>query len=118
MLSATLDRPQVDLGQPMTLTLSLSGDLSGVKGQPKVELPDSFQIVAQSQSSNVLIRGRTMERAVSFYYVLVAREPGTFRLGPFEVEQKDAPLKTEPIDVTVRKPVVPPGSHPSERFFL
>ena len=118
-LTATLDRPQVDLGQPVTLTLSLSGDLTTLKGVPKMPLPDSFQIVAQSQSSNVSIRGGTVERSVNFYYVLLARDAGTFRLGPFEVQRKHGkPLTTDPIQLVVRKPVVPPGSQPAERFIL
>lgn len=118
-LAASLDRPQVDVGQPLTLTLALSGDLTAVKGLPKVEVPESFQVVAQSQSSNVSIRGRVVERSVSFYYVLVAREAGTFALGPFAVERKKGnPLTADSLEVVVRKPVVPPGSQPSERFIL
>ena len=118
-LTASVDRLQTDLGQPVTLTLALSGDLTALTGVPKVALPDSFQIVAQSQSSNVSIRGGTVERSVNFYYVLLARDAGTFRLGPFEVQRKHGkPLTTDPIQLVVRKPVVPPGSQPAERFIL
>ena len=118
-LTASLDRPQAEIGQPVTLALSLSGDLTVLKGLPKAKLPDSFQIVAQSQSSNVSIRGGAVERSISFYYVLLAREAGTFTLGPFEVERKQGkPLTADPVKVVVRKPVVPPGSQPSERFIL
>ena len=117
--TASLDRPQVDVGQPVTLTLSLSGELTTLKGTPKLQLPDSFQVIAQSQSSNVSIRGGVVERSVNFYYVLLAREAGTFKLGPFAVERKrGTALTTEPIAVAVRKPVVPPGSQPAERFIL
>ena len=118
-LTASLDRPQVEMGQPVTLTLALSGDLTTLKGLPKAKLPDSFQIVAQSQSSNFAIRGGVVERSVSFYYVLLAREAGTFTLGPFEMERKQGnPLTSEPVKVVVRKPIVPPGSQPAERFIL
>ena len=118
-LTATLDRPQVDLGQPVTLTLSLSGDLTALKGLPKTPLPDSFQVVAQSQSSNFSVRAGVVERSVNFYYVLLAREAGTFKLGPFEVERKQGkPLTADPVSVVVRKPIVPPGSQPAERFIL
>ena len=118
-LTAGLDRPQVDLGQPVTLTLALSGDLSALKGVPKVTLPDSFQIIAQSQSSNVSIRGGVVARSVSFYYILLARDAGTFTLGPFEVERKKGtPLASEPVTIVVHKPIVPPGSQPAERFIL
>ena len=118
-LTATLDRPQVELGQPVTLTIVLSGDLTSLKGLPKATLPDSFQIVAQSQSSNFSIRGGLVERSVSFYYVLLAREAGTFTLGPFEVERKQGKsLTSQAVQVVVRKPIVPPGSQPSERFSI
>ena len=118
-LTASLDRRQADLGQPLALTIALSGDLTALAGVPKLQLPESFQVVAQSQSSNFSIQSGVVERSVSFYYVLVAREAGTFELGPFEVQRKNGkPLTTDPIQVVVRKPIVPPGSQPSERFSI
>lgn len=118
-VTATLDKKTVDVGQPVTLTVVASGDLTTLKGLPTVTLPEPFQVVAQSQSSNFSIRGRLVEQTVSFYYVLVSREPGTFTLGPFSLQQKAGePLTTGSLELTVRKPVVPPGSEPAEQFLL
>lgn len=115
--SAHVDRTEVDAGSQFTLTLSLEGKLQGAELQP-IEFPKGFIALAQSQASNVSVRAGLVTKALSLTYVLVAQEPGTFQLGPFQVVQNGQPVLTDPITVTVKQPVLPPGLQPQQRFTL
>ena len=116
--SAKVDKTTVDFGDPVTLTLTLSGDISGVEFPP-VELPDGLSIAARSQSTEFSIRSGATERSVSLTYVLIPQRAGTFRLGPFRIEHHSKEFQTEPIDLTVKKSPLPPHFEPrGERFTL
>lgn len=117
--SASVDKTTVDAGSPVTLTLTLSGDITGIE-LPKIELPEGFSVAAQSQSTNFSLRAGAAQRAVSLAYVLIPREAGTFRLGPFKLTHQQKEFQTEPIEITITKPVLPPANQqvPGKRFIL
>lgn len=116
--SASVDKTTVDAGNPVTLTLTLSGDISGVE-LPKIELPEGIGVAAQSQSTNFSLRAGAAQRSISLAYVLIPREPGMYRLGPFKVTHQKKEFQTEPIELTVKKPALPPSRlAPGERFTL
>ena len=118
-LSVKVDKTTVNLGDPVTLTLTLGGDIAGVD-LSRVEFPEEFVVGARSQSTNFSIRAGSMERSISLVYVLIPQKAGTFHLGPFTIEHQKKELKTEPIEITVKKPAVPPPSlqPQGERFTL
>jgi len=116
--SATADKTTVEVGQPIKVTLTLSGELADVE-LPAVEFPEGFSVVARSQSTNFSIRAGTAERAVSLIYVLIPQRAGSFRLGPFTITHRKQAFQTEPIDVTVKKPALPPTLRsPGGRYTL
>ena len=117
-ISAKVDKTAVDAGTPLTLTLSISGNLTGAKVPPP-QFPDGFQVAATSQATNVSVRMGAMERSTNLVYVLVPTREGTFQLGPFTVEQKDRKMETQPIEITVKKAALPPTLKPgAERYTL
>ena len=116
--SAKVDKTTVDLGDPISLTVTLSGDIAGIE-LPPLAFPEGFSIVARSQSTNFSMRAGAVERSVSLLYVLVPQRVGTFKLGPFSIEHRHKELKTEPIEITVKKPALSPTLKPQgERFTL
>ena len=116
--SARVDKTTVDLGDPVTLTLTLSGDVSDVQW-PTPELPEEFAVVSRSQATNFSIQAGTIARSTSLLYVLIPQRAGTFHLGPFRLKHGDKTVQTEPMEITVKKPAVPPHLHPQgERFTL
>ncbi|MBI2103992.1 MAG: BatD family protein [Candidatus Omnitrophica bacterium] len=116
--SAKVDRITLELGEPLQLVLTLSGNLEGVE-LPAIEPPEGFTIAARSQATNFSLRAGAMERSLTLSYVLAAQRAGTFRLGPFTVTRDGATFETEPIEVTVNKPALPPKLQPrGERFTL
>jgi hypothetical protein len=118
-VSATVDKTSVEFGNPLQLTLTITGDLTGVQLVP-VEFPEKFLVAGRSQATNVSIRGGVQERAMSLTYVLIPHVAGTFQLGPFTFTKGRQTFSTEPIEITVTKPAVPPSLRrtPRERFSL
>jgi len=109
--SANVDKTSVKVGDPLNLTITLGGDLTGIKS-PAFEFPKEFVVAARSQETNFSMRGRAIERSVSLHYVLVPQQAGSYQLGPFTIEQHGKPIKTEPIPITVEKSVLPPHFQP------
>ena len=115
--SATVDKTTVDVGDPITLTITISGDLTDAQlTQP--EFPDGFSVAARSQATNFSIRAGVMERSVSVHFVLVPQQPGTFQLGPFHLARRSQAFTTDPIQITVQKRPVPPNLQPQGGRFL
>ena len=118
--SAKVDKTTVDAGEPVTLTLILAGDLEGAK-LSELQLPEGFVVAAQSQSTNFSIRAGATERSTNLVYVLVPQQPGTFQLGPFTITQQKKEFQTQAIELTVKKPVLPPPAKhrpQGERYLL
>ena len=118
-VSAKVDKTTVTFGDPIHLTLTATGDLAGLELQ-QIELPEQFLVAARSQATNFTIRGGVQERALSFTYVIIPQEGGTFILGPFKFTQNKHEYQTEPIEIIVEKPAVPPNlpTKKGERYTL
>lgn len=116
--SATVDKTTLSTGDPLILTITFGGDISGIE-IPVFEFPEGFTVASRSQSSNFSIRLGTVERSLALAYVLIPQQAGTFQLGPFQITQKDQTFSTEPITVAVEKPAIPPRLGPEGgRFTL
>lgn len=115
--SSTVDKTAVQVGDPITLTITLSGDASGVE-LPPPEFPEGFVVTGQSHTTNVSFRSGVAERVVSLVYVLVPQQPGTFKVGPFRFTRRGQEVSTEPIEITVTKRPSPPTLKPQGGRFL
>jgi uncharacterized protein (DUF58 family) len=107
-IDAQVDKTTVEVGQPVTLTISLSGDLSGVQ-LPPPQFPEGLIVAAQSQSTSIAFRAGVQERATGLVFVLVPQRDGTFTLGPFPVTHGKQMLETPVITLTVSKSALPPN---------
>ena len=119
-ISAQVDRTTVELGGRLTLTITVS---AGGGSAPQVELkpfefPKAFRVVAQSRSTNLSMEFGEVRRSISLVYALAPLEPGRFTLGPFEVSNRGQSLLTDPLEIVVNKPALPPTLAPSKRFVL
>ena len=115
--SAKVDKTSVGLGDPVNLTVTLSGDIGGIH-VPALEFPEGFAVAARSQSTNFSIRAGVTERSMSLLYVLIPQRAGKFQLGPFKIAQRNKTLQTEPIDITVGEPAAPPATKPQGGRFI
>lgn len=116
-LSVQVDPTTVEVGEQLTLTITISGDIQRVELNP-FTFPEAFRVAAQSRSTNLSMEFGQVRRSVSFVYALMALQPGTFELGPFAVHHQGKPLLTDPVEIVVQKPALPPKLDPSQRFIL
>lgn len=109
-LDASVDRTELDLGDTLQFTLTLTVDGS-LTFQPNLYTPtfDGFdaQGPAQSYSSNWINGASTL--VYTMVWQLEAKKPGRFVLGPYRVSDNDAlnghiERVTRPIVITVRHP--------------
>ena len=117
-VSAQLDKTSVEVGEPVNLTLTLSGDLTDAQlVQPT--WPQGIAVAASSQSSNFSVRNGVVDRSTAVLFVLVPQQAGTFQIGPFTIQQRNRLIKTDSIELTVKKPALPPRLSPdTDRFTL
>ena len=116
-LSVQVDRTTVNVGEPLALTITVEGTIQQVELKP-VEFPNAFRVIAQSRSTHLSMESGQVKRSISLVYALLALEPGHFTLGPFEAQRRGQSLLSDPLEITVNKPTLPPTLSPSERFML
>ena len=115
--SASADQTAVDIGQQVSLTITLEGALDGVRVEP-FTLPKELPVAAQQQSSSFSIRSGQAVRAITWVYLLVPQQAGSFQLGPFKVVQQGNTVSTDAINITVKKGVLPPTAPLQPRYSL
>ena len=117
-LSVEVDKTTVALHEPVTLTLTATGDVSNADFS-RLAFPEEFAVSARSQATNFSVHAGAMERSLTLSFVLIPQRAGTFQLGPFTIEHQKKTFQTEPIEITVEKPSRPPHFKPQgERFIL
>lgn len=118
-VAAKVEKTTVSVGEPFTVTITISGDLEGVEVPPPA-FPEGFIVAARSQSTNFSMHGGVIERSTGVSFALAAQQAGTFELGPFTVRRGKQELHTEPITITVTPSASQPKRRPpqGERFIL
>jgi hypothetical protein len=104
---ASVDRTEVELGQPVILTVVVEGEDLGQVPYPELpDLPD-FNIGGTSTSQSTSIQmagGRSIRRQlVNFIYTLYPRSTGETVIGACELELEGEVHRTKPIGITVVK---------------
>ncbi len=99
-VTATLDRSRLAVGEDLTLTVTATSRSSA---PIRVILPslDGFQVLARSEQTAVAVSDSTA-RTTTLELELSALRAGTFRLGPFEIEQSGRRAKTGFVSVQVQ----------------
>ena len=115
--AAKVDKTTVNVGDPINLTITLSGQLEGTE-VPPFQFPKEFAVAARSQSSEFSFHGGSATRSLNLSYVLIPQQAGTFQLGPFTIQRRGKSVPTEPIKITVEKSALPPHLRPEEGRFI
>ncbi len=106
---ASVDRTEVSVGEQITLTVSVSGD---VKSIPQPELPslDEFSVHSAGRSQNFTYVNGRLSASVTFNYVLVPRKTGKLTIGPARIKLDGKTYQTAPIQITVASEGKTPSS--------
>ena len=110
---ASIDRTEVEIGEPVILTVIVEGEDLGQIPYPKLpDLPD-FNIGGTSTSQSTSIQmagGKSIRRQlVNFIYTLYPRSVGETVIGPCELELSGEVYRTKPIGMKVVKGGAVPG---------
>lgn len=106
-LSAKVDKQTVNVGESFTLVLSLSGDLEEAS-VPPVSLPEGLAVAASSEENHLVFSDGKSTRMIQVSFIILAQRAGPYRLGPFSVTVGGVEHPTEPLEITVVKPLFPP----------
>ena len=98
-----VDREQVSLNEPITLTVRVIGQ--GLRSLPSPELPalDAFEIVGSSTASSVTVINRELSAMETRKYVLIPLQTGRVTIDPIVVRYGGEKYSTEPITIIVKQ---------------
>ncbi|MGZ3772752.1 MAG: BatD family protein [Pseudobdellovibrionaceae bacterium] len=113
-VSSSVDRNEIDLGDTLTVTVSVVSDEDMEAQDPRVPELDGFDLMNSSQSTAVAQKlvntssGMQFEtqRRKEFHYMLSPKRAGSLNISAFEVVVNGKAFRTQPIGVKV-------GNHPT-----
>lgn len=115
--TAGVDKQQVKLGDQITFTLSISGNVQSV---PEPTLPDlsQFGVFSSGRSQNFSFINGRVSSSVSYSYTLVPRAVGKFIIGAARIVLNQKTYQTSPISIEVIQggASIPPSSRRPQSY--
>jgi hypothetical protein len=102
-VTSSVDRTDVALGDPITLSVSVSGAGGST---PDPILPDlsNFEVYSSGKNTSISVVNGKFTSTLELTYVLVPKKIGTLAIGPVVVKEKGATISSNPIRISVTKP--------------
>ncbi|MEK6732180.1 MAG: BatD family protein [Candidatus Omnitrophota bacterium] len=99
-ISADVDKQEASLDDQITLTITVSGNVSNI---PQPDMPElkGFTAYSSGRSQNLSIINGQVSSSVSFTFILVPNSQGEYSLGPFSINYKGKAYSTELINIKV-----------------
>lgn len=102
--TASVDQTSVAAGEQFTVTFTVSGaDAMGAQNFRAPDFGTLFVLSGPNTSQSFQIVNGSMSGSVAYSYLVYARQPGKFTVGPASVEYKGRQLKTQPLQIEVVK---------------
>jgi len=99
-IAADVDKQEVALDDQITLTITVSGNVSNI---PQPSIPDlkGFTSYSSGRSQNLSIINGQVSSSISFNYILVPNDTGDYTLGPFSINYQGKLYSAGPINIKV-----------------
>lgn len=99
-ITASVDKTEVGLGDPITLKITLVGKGGNL---PEPKLPDlsGFDVYSSGRSQNISFVSGAFSSTLDLSYILVPKKVGEMIIGPVVVSDADGMVSTEPIRINV-----------------
>lgn len=96
----SVDRDTVGLDEYITLAVEVSGSSRNLPA-PKLPTLSRFELYSQGRSSNISISNGVVSSVVTYRYMLLPKEPGTFPIKDIWVVHKNRRYVANSIEITV-----------------
>ncbi len=107
-LASTLTTSNVAVDEPVTLTITVKGvGNMELITLPNLDLPGEFEVYEPKVSAQSNTNGGVMSGSKSYEYLIIPRQPGTYKINPLTFSYFDADkggyqsLQTEGYEITV-----------------
>ena len=97
---ASVDRTRVSQSEPIRLTLRITSDEQLGQVTPAFDLKD-FHVEGPATSTRMEMRNTNITFTRELTYALYAKQPGTFTIGPMQLEMGGEYYQTKPITVEI-----------------
>jgi hypothetical protein len=113
-ISSSVDKNEVALGDPITLSVLVSGEGGST---PDPVLPDlsDFDVYSSGKNTSITFENGKFSSTLEMSYVLVPKKIGSLTIGPLAVKQKNQTVRSDPIHIEVTKPGQIGSGTPSQR---
>ncbi|UCE65055.1 MAG: protein BatD [Candidatus Zixiibacteriota bacterium] len=101
-ISSSVDRDVVELGDPVTLSVSISGEGGSA---PDPVLPDlsDFEVYSSGKNTSISIVNGRFSSTLELSYVLVPKKMGNLTIGPIRVKERNITVSSDPIRIEVKQ---------------
>jgi len=110
-ISASVDKQAVGVGDPITLSLVISGK-GGTLPEPIMPDLSAFDLYSSGRSQNISIVNGAFNSSLNMTYILVPKKVGEQIIGPIVVNDGAKMASTDPIKITVNQQSPNSGSQP------
>jgi hypothetical protein len=114
-IKASVDVDEVEIGDPVNLSVTISGAGGSV---PDPVLPDlsDFDVYSSGSNRSFSMVNGVISSSLDLNYVLVPKHKGTLTIGPIVVSSKGEKTQSDPIRISVKEPgSIPSGPRQKER---
>ncbi|MFH1782857.1 MAG: BatD family protein [Candidatus Omnitrophota bacterium] len=114
-IEASVNKNEIALDEEIILTIVINGSITNIP-EPELSNMASFGYYSGGRSQNISIINGKISSSVSFNYVLVPNDEGSFQIGPFTIDYKGNSYSTNSIEVRVKPrnakaPVISPPTY-------
>jgi len=99
-ITADVDKQEVTLDNQVTLTITVSGNISNIP-QPDIPELKGFAAYSSGRSQNLSIINGQVSSSIAFTYILVPANTGDYTLGPFSINYKGQTYSAGAINIKV-----------------
>jgi BatD DUF11 like domain len=100
-VSASVDRQELTLEDSVNLSIVVEGTQNA--SPPELPSLDSFKVRNRGSASSFQIINGNRSSSVTYNFILLPRETGTFTIGPATVTIEGKPYQTAPITLVVKE---------------
>ncbi len=99
-IEMSVDKNSLSPEEELQLQISVRG-ANSLSNAPQIIGLENFEVTSQSSGQSIKLINGTMSVEKNFYYTLVPKKVGTFKLGPVSIEVEGSPVQSNSVEIEV-----------------